>query len=55
MKGKARAISNNDVVYLLWTFHAKIDPCLGTSERRVVAGEPPRSQPSLQEFQYRPR
>ncbi len=36
---KARAIANNDIVYLWWTYDHKIPDCLGFSVRRIVKGK----------------
>lgn len=51
MKAKARAIANNDIVYLWWTYDRKIDGCLGFSIRRLVAGKPPRALPAFVGFE----
>ncbi len=50
MKKLARAIANNDIVYLWWTYSAKIPNCLGFSVRRLVAGKPARALPAFVGF-----
>jgi phosphatidylserine/phosphatidylglycerophosphate/cardiolipin synthase-like enzyme len=40
MDRRARAIANNDIVYLWWTYPEKIKDCLGFSIHRLVAGKP---------------
>lgn len=51
MQGSARAIANNDIVYLWWTYAGKIDGCLGFSVRRLVPGKPPRALPAFVGFE----
>jgi len=51
MKGTARAIANNDIVYLWWTYDKKIESCLGFSVRRIVTGKPPRALPAFVGFE----
>ena len=50
-KGQARAIANNDIVYLWWTFSKKIDNCLGFTVRRLVAGKPAKALPAFVGFE----
>ena len=51
MKSAARAIANNDIVYLWWTYNKKIEGCLGFSIRRLVSGKPSRSLPAFVGFE----
>jgi hypothetical protein len=51
MKFAARAIANNDIVYLWWTFDEKIDDCLGFSVRRLVAGKSASALPAFVGFE----
>jgi phosphatidylserine/phosphatidylglycerophosphate/cardiolipin synthase-like enzyme len=51
MKGTARAIANNDIVYLWWTYDKKIEGCLGFSVRRLVSGKPRRALPAFVGFE----
>jgi phosphatidylserine/phosphatidylglycerophosphate/cardiolipin synthase-like enzyme len=51
MKGAARAIANNDIVYLWWTYDEKIEGCLGFSVRRLVPGKPSRALPAFVGFE----
>jgi hypothetical protein len=51
MKSTARAIANNDIVYLWWTYDEKIEGCLGFSVRRLVAGKPPCALPAFVGFE----
>jgi phosphatidylserine/phosphatidylglycerophosphate/cardiolipin synthase-like enzyme len=51
MKGTARAIANNDIVYLWWTYDEKIKDCLGFSVRRLVLGKPARALPAFVGFE----
>lgn len=51
MKSAARAISNNDIVYLWWTYDEKIEGCLGFSVRRLVSGKPSRALPAFVGFE----
>jgi phosphatidylserine/phosphatidylglycerophosphate/cardiolipin synthase-like enzyme len=41
MPGQARAIANNDLVYLWWTYPEAIADCLGFSVRRLQEGREP--------------
>ena len=50
MKGQARAIANNDIVYLWWTYDGKIEDCLGFTVRRRVAGKPAQALPAFVGF-----
>ena len=50
MNSSARAIANNDIVYLWWTYDEKIEDCLGFSVRRLVAGKPTRALPAFVGF-----
>lgn len=51
MKGAARAIANNDILYLWWTYDEKIEGCLGFSVRRLVSGKPSRALPAFVGFE----
>jgi len=51
MKSAARAIANNDIVYLWWTYDEKIERCLGFSVRRLVSGKPTRALPAFVGFE----
>jgi phosphatidylserine/phosphatidylglycerophosphate/cardiolipin synthase-like enzyme len=51
MKDTSRAIANNDIVYLWWTYDKKIKSCLGFSVRRLVTGKPPRALPAFVGFE----
>jgi phosphatidylserine/phosphatidylglycerophosphate/cardiolipin synthase-like enzyme len=51
LKSTARAIANNDIVYLWWTCDKKIDGCLGFSVRRLVEGKPARALPAFVGFE----
>ncbi len=45
-----RAIANNDIVYLWWTYDQKIEGCLGFTVRRIVAGHDPEALPAFVGF-----
>jgi len=51
MKGTARAIANNDIIYLWWTYDERIEDCLGFSVRRLVSGKSPRALPAFVGFE----
>lgn len=51
MKSAARAIANNDIVYLWWTYDLKIKDCLGFSVRRLLSGKPSRALPAFVGFE----
>lgn len=51
IEGTARAIANNDIVYLWWSYDKKIEGCLGFSVRRLIAGKPPRALPAFVGFE----
>lgn len=50
MKKQARAIANNDIVYLWWSYSEKIADCLGFTVRRLVKGKPARALPAFVGF-----
>jgi len=50
MRSSARAIANNDIVYLWWTYDQKIESCLGFSVRRLVSGKSPCALPAFVGF-----
>lgn len=50
MKKQARAIANNDIVYLWWTYSEKIPDCLGFTVRRSIKGKPAQALPAFVGF-----
>lgn len=51
LKRKARAIANNDLVYLWWTYAGKIEDCLGFTIHRLVEGREPAALPAFVGFE----